>query len=182
MTQPSGDVFVLVEFAQQADIDAIAEIGIQSLPHSFNSHAPTPVTDFFIEQSFTKEAVARDFENPLHTTLVARTGSREVVGFAQVVRDRQCPSRPSDNGSKVTLNKLYVRPEARASGVGKKLMEAAEDMVKSEGHSAVWLLVFDHNMVARRLYARRGWKTTVPVDFEVCGVKFRDWCLEKDFY
>ncbi|ETS78756.1 hypothetical protein PFICI_08609 [Pestalotiopsis fici W106-1] len=172
---------VTVEEARHTDIDAIAEIGIESLPLQFDDKVPRWFTDFAIEKSFGKDAVARALDKQLRTTLVARSGNEEVIGFAQIIRDCQCPHRPYDQASRITLNKLYVKEGFRGCGVGGKLMEAVENLVMEEGHRAVWLLVYEGNETARSLYTKRGWKTTVPIDFELRGQRFRDWVLEKKF-
>jgi ribosomal protein S18 acetylase RimI-like enzyme len=83
----------------------------------------------------------------------AETG--ELIGIAGLVRD--------GNGRKMRhrakLWGMYVIPEARGQGVGKKLMEAVlEEADAMLGVEQVLLTVTSHNDAAKRLYVSTGFK------------------------
>jgi len=54
------------------------------------------------------------------------------------------------------LQDLFVLPEARGSGAGRKLIEAVYDAAAARGASQVYWLTQDFNETARRLYDRIG--------------------------
>jgi len=57
------------------------------------------------------------------------------------------------------LDLLYVRPEARGSGLGTQLLRAVAERVQSEGGELLALEVLESNGDARRLYDRLGFRT-----------------------
>ncbi len=59
-------------------------------------------------------------------------------------------------GRDAFLDELYVRPEARAQGLGTLAIEAAERVCRESGVRALHLEVEFTNESAKRLYARRG--------------------------
>jgi GNAT superfamily N-acetyltransferase len=57
------------------------------------------------------------------------------------------------------LQDLYVAPEARGTGLGRKLIEAVYAAADANGTPAVYWLTQDFNAVGRRLYDRIGKQT-----------------------
>lgn len=56
------------------------------------------------------------------------------------------------------LNDLYVAPQARGSGAGKALMDAARGLAAETGASELQLQTARDNHVAQRLYERLGYQ------------------------
>jgi ribosomal protein S18 acetylase RimI-like enzyme len=54
---------------------------------------------------------------------------------------------------------LYVMPEYRNQGIGKKLMEQAEAWAEKRGDEQIGLQVFQKNITALRLYEQLGYQT-----------------------
>lgn len=56
------------------------------------------------------------------------------------------------------LTELFVQPDRRRSGLGRRLLEAVMATLRDDGARAVTLLVWPENTAARRLYASVGFK------------------------
>lgn len=54
------------------------------------------------------------------------------------------------------LNDLFTTPEARRSGVGWALMEAARDFAKADGAKRIWLRTAVDNFAGQALYEKFG--------------------------
>lgn len=86
--------------------------------------------------------------------LVAREDD-EIIGFVMYTIKNGRYEQDEQTGSIVNL---YVRPDARDTGVGSKLLVAAETELADAGAETVSLEVLAANDDARRLYARHGYQ------------------------
>jgi ribosomal protein S18 acetylase RimI-like enzyme len=75
----------------------------------------------------------------------------EILGVAGL-RANQGPKE----SHKATLVGMYVRPQARNRGVGRRLVEAVMEVARRRGVELLQLAVVSDNEPARRLYARLG--------------------------
>ncbi len=90
-------------------------------------------------------------ESAAHDVLVAEVRGELVAG---VVFGADDALAPPGHG---LLAKLYVRPDFFGRGIGGVLYENAIDQMRREGWAKLWLWVLEGNVVARRMYERRGW-------------------------
>ena len=84
-----------------------------------------------------------------HIYIAERAG--EILGFVCVLRERD----PDWGGY---VDNLHVRPHLRGAGIGKVLLDAALDWLRSAGEERAYLWVYEANLSARRFYEREGWR------------------------
>lgn len=60
----------------------------------------------------------------------------------------------------IEIHHLQVRPQERGKGVGSALIAAAEELIRSRGHTTVGIGVAADNPDAARLYRRLGYEPT----------------------
>jgi putative acetyltransferase len=71
------------------------------------------------------------------------------------------------------MKRLYVRPSARTSGIGRRLVLAAIDTARSMGYSRLLLDTLPDMSAARALYAKVGFRATEPYCHNpIAGVAF----------
>jgi GNAT superfamily N-acetyltransferase len=113
---------------------------------------------------------------PRNGTLVATEANGNVVGFANIG-----PARDGDGDPAVTgeLVAIYLLPEAWGSGVGRRLMLAAVNVLREAGFAEAILWVLDGNERAQRFYEIGGWqldgvtKDAVIADLPLPEVRYR---------
>ncbi|MFH1278981.1 MAG: GNAT family N-acetyltransferase [Candidatus Eisenbacteria bacterium] len=88
--------------------------------------------------------------------LIARDAG-EGVGFAYLARNWTL----EHGGPCAWLEEMYVLPERRSEGVGKRLLEAVLGAAREAGCRAVDLEVDEEHARAERLYERRGFRRVV---------------------
>ncbi|MEM2912282.1 MAG: GNAT family N-acetyltransferase [Candidatus Bathyarchaeia archaeon] len=86
---------------------------------------------------------------------VAKRGNKP-IGFAHGSVLREYPLEVSEFAG--TINDLYVSPEFRGKGIGKKLVFESLNRLKAEGVKVVRLMVVIENMSAVKLYEKFGFK------------------------
>ena len=114
---------------------------------------------------------ARDFENELaalpgyyRALLIARDETGALVGSAAV---KHLPDGAAE------LKRLYVRPAARGTGLGRRLAEAAIARARELGYAVIRLDTLPRMETARGIYASLGFEPCEPwVDHPIPGVLF----------
>ncbi len=95
---------------------------------------------------------------PLMLLLVAET---ETAGLAGTVGNLWIGlEAPNAAGDTAWIWEIEVVPAHRGQGLGRALLTAAEEIVRSHGASAMELNVFAPNAAARRLYESTGYAVT----------------------
>ena len=121
-------------------------------------------------------AAGRPFEfflPRIETTLpdcVVATVAGEIVGFA------------GWNGD--GIGQVFVLPEWHGLGVARLVLAAAEQKLKEQGHTLIWLQCQVGNLRARRFYEKQGWHVAREVDVDIGTMQGRKpqrvWRMEKD--
>lgn len=146
----------VIRSATIGDVEALAEIYVSSARH----HA-TLDPEFYVVPD--RDAVVRHLREALSLDDAAR-GVRlvaelrgEVVASAEV--ELRSPSAASMLRQQVAASVgLAVLEDRRASGVGSRLMEAAEAWARERGASLMMLDASAANVDARRFYERHGYR------------------------
>ena len=92
-----------------------------------------------------------------HPPLVAEQDG-EIMGFVSMGASR-------DDDADGELYAIYVDPEHWGTGVGRKLIHAAETQLRVLAHRDVVLWVFEDNPCARRFYEAAGWQLDTEVRY-----------------
>jgi DNA-binding MarR family transcriptional regulator/GNAT superfamily N-acetyltransferase len=95
-------------------------------------------------------AFLRDFDAATDRCLVAERNGR-IVGSATVVRQ---------DAAMAKLRLVYVEPELRGTGLGRRLVEASMDAARAAGFRSMTLWTNDVLLPARALYERLGFRLT----------------------
>jgi len=103
---------------------------------------------------YSREEMAAFIAQPNASTWVAEEGEA-IVGF--LVADRQ----PKRVGHIITID---VVEAWRRRGVGRALMQAAEDWARLEGLRLMSLETAESNLVAQRFYRARGYEPVEKID------------------
>ena len=77
---------------------------------------------------------------------------------------------------------LYLRPEARGRGIGKRLLACLESLLHRQGYRKVYAIITAENSVSLDFHRKNGYLPTAT--FQNCGYKFGRWLgvtwMEKD--
>ena len=123
----------------------------QRLFHAYLEFYETEVTPEVYDSSFAR-LLGNDPQD-FHGLIAERDG--KPVGLVHYLFHRHMWKTENV----VYLQDLYADPEARGTGVGRKLIEAVYAAADAAGCPTVYWLTQDFNAEARRLYDRIGVKT-----------------------
>ncbi|CAG7653890.1 GNAT family N-acetyltransferase [Paenibacillus allorhizosphaerae] len=101
---------------------------------------------------------------------------------AVVIDDLQSPKYAplpwSDGeGSAACIHRLAVHPQHQGNGLGKRLLQFAEDTVREQGHSSIRLDVYTGNPGAVHMYRRAGYREIGEIRFPLRPLPYL--CFEK---
>ena len=78
---------------------------------------------------------------------------------------------------------LYLRPEAKGRGIGKKLLLALEKLLQLQGYRKIYAIITSENTISLDFHRRNGY--LFAAEMPNCGYKFGRWLgvtwMEKDF-
>jgi len=135
--------------ATPADVDALADlwVALAASQRRHGSHLRAGANRAAIRESLARAVVADNLR-------VAREDG-EVLGFVSFSVERGDYETDAVRG---TVTNVYVRPDDRGRGVGRRLLDAAEAALRADGADVVALEAMADNERARRLYRRRGYE------------------------
>ncbi len=65
------------------------------------------------------------------------------------------------------IDQLFVLPDYFGCGIAQRLLNVAEDVLRSEGHLKIWLHCVKGNDRASRFYEKQGWRVVHEFDAEM---------------
>jgi GNAT superfamily N-acetyltransferase len=112
----------------------------------------------------------RNFDRHLDRCWIAELDGK-IVGSVFIVKH---------TGSAAKLRMLYVEPEARGHGVGRRLVDAALEFSRTAGFASVMLWTNPQLTAARKIYEAVGFEMIDERTEEAFGVEFvsQTWKLE----
>lgn len=117
----------------------------------------------FIEQQFSKKKIEADIRSKNNDLWIARFKDNP-VGVIQLEYNKSCPILDFVSPE---INKLYVLRNFYGKGIGKRLMQLAEDRIAQMGENKVWLWVLKSNTRANDFYKQQGFKNIGVADFQM---------------
>ncbi len=138
-----------IELASPADADAAAALHHLSHTQSFAAFAsPEWVASRRAEDYRSQWRAALGATDPKSGAWVARAEG-QVVGVVRVT--------PMAESGLAQLISMHVHPDFQGRGIGRALMQSAEDFIKERGYQRAILGVIQANNRALRLYESSGW-------------------------
>ena len=154
-----------VEPATLSEIELLADwwVDLAAEQRAYDSHLFSEANRDLIREAIGRGVVAG-------TVLVARPGddgtaTGELDGPLGFVMFSMETGRYRQGVTRGIVDNLYVRPGARNRGVGKRLLDAAEQALREAGAEVVSLDAMAGNEDARRFYRRHGY-TPHRIEFE----------------
>jgi len=138
--------------ATAADGDAIGRVQVETWRAAYSGLMPDEAIarfDVEAQQRFWREVLARE-RPPGSAIFVAELGG-EVVGFASVGACREDEAAGE-------LYAIYLHPSCWNRGIGRALLERAEESLRSSGFTRAILWVMEGNERGERFYRAAGWK------------------------
>ena len=120
-------------------------------------------------REYATEAFDVRLREPHRRFVLAERGTG-LVGFAEVTVNAQ--AAPDGGVTGAELVRLYIQPAAQGTGMGRRLIGAAEALSAEAGLPALWLTAWDGNHRALAFYARVGYADVGETTYTIEGNTF----------
>jgi len=145
---------VTVRLASADDADTIGRIQVETWRAAYTGLMPDEIIagfDVEARQRLWREGLNRT-PRPGSATFVVEDGG-EVVGFASVGA-----SRDEEAEDEAELYAIYLHPSCWSRGLGRALLQRAEESMRASGFRGATLWVLEGNERAERFYRAAGWE------------------------
>lgn len=145
--------------ADASHIEFISDFGSKSFIYAYQCTLPIEELRKYIDITFSKSTILEEINSTSVAYFICQDSDMNPCGYAKLVQS-SIPEGIKSN-SCIELQRLYVKSDYRGHGVGKLLELHAETYARNSNINAIWLRVWDGNVVAHEIYKK--WK------FEVVG-------------
>lgn len=115
--------------------------------------------DYMLDMFQSPDAIARQQDAGYQYYLAVE--DEQPVGYFSLAPDK--------SGDMLMLSKLYLKRSARDKGIGRTMLDAAENLARRQGFRKLWLTVNKHNQSAIAWYIRMGFSHAGPTVQDIGG-------------
>lgn len=138
---------------EKSDLPALREIARSTFADTFSDQNAASDMDKYLNDSFSLEKLAAEFETPGALFFFAETAGK-VIGYLKVNWGAaQTESLP---GKMLEIERIYVLSDYRGKKVGKALFEKALSIAQEKKRDGIWLGVWEKNTAALHFYRKNG--------------------------
>ena len=171
-------IFMKFDFRPAREIEVL-QISLLMKQVYLESYAIEGVTKLFadfITEQFSIEKITSELNSKNHEFWVA-TCNENPIGVLKISFGKKCPLA---NTKSPEVNKLYLMKRFSGQGIGKQLMQAGEQSLKSKGFEEVWLEVWTKNEGAIGFYKKNGYKILGEVWFSIENKRYLNYVMVKN--
>jgi len=137
------------------DLSILHQISRDAYSLNFGHHWQEGGLEEYLEKVYGEKALAADLADPAIRYYVAFI-ERQPVAFMKLNLLSNLPDADPEKG--IELDKLYVLPSCKGSGIGRLLLDWAHRLARQLGKEVFWLGVIDTNTAAIAFYEKAGFR------------------------
>lgn len=115
------------------------------------------------------EVLEQHLTRPQHHYYFAKLEDDTIAGYLKLIFEAPIPDTPITNA--VSLDKIYLSEAAKGRGIGKLLMEFADQQAQLAKAEYLWLRVMDSNAYNLDFYVKNGYKIVYKRWLELANIK-----------
>lgn len=176
---------VQIRPATPTDAPALSTLATRIWLATYGTSTTQDFVQDFVSTSYSPSALERDISDKnksIYLSYSSREGQEVLTGYVQLTRGTTDPClamyQPVD--AQIELQRLYVAPDEQGKGIGKALMEHAEEVARQEGRKYLWLGVWEKAPWAQGVYLAAGFGKVGEHGFKVGGEVHTDWVMVKE--
>jgi len=149
---------ILIRPWRRADFPAVRKILWETWSAAYSAFIPLEDLKAYLESTYRIDALSEIYDNPHVRGFIAEADG-EAVGYARTQFHR--------DEKRIYLASLYILPGFQGTGIGGRLLRAAEDEALANRLKELWVGVMAQNVHAGRWYERRGFHFVLEEPFRM---------------
>ena len=161
---------VELRLMQSEDLSILYPISRDAYRLNFGHHWEEGGLEEYLEKVYGWDVLAAELSQPAVHYYVAFIPPERPVAFMKLNLRSNLPGLDPDKG--MELDKLYILPDHKGLGIGRRFIELAFRVAAELGKENFWLAVIDTNVEAMAFYEKAGFRrhSTMRVEYP----KFRE--------
>jgi len=153
-----------LEKVAPTEMEALQAICIEAYTKNFAHHWDGNGLEIYLDNQFSTKRIAKDLDNPLLNYYFIKVKEKP-IGFIKLNLKVAFENYAENEVAK--LEKMYVLPEMKGQGIGKKALTNIIQQMKKFNKKAFFLCVIDTNVAAIKFYEKLGFQYHSKTRLEV---------------
>ena len=149
MSNPLWQQEIKLRIAEEADIDALSEMGGKLFREAFTGKMPEEDLLEYVSHAFTPAIFRADLNNPAISFIIAICNG-EWAGYAKLNTTNR--KERAEVLRYIELERLYLFKSFHGKKIGAALMDHCLQFATKKGYDALWLNVWEENTHAIQFY------------------------------
>ena len=137
------------------NVQDLQEVSIQTFTETFKDNNSEKSLNDYLNTAYELTKLEKDLENP-HSEFYFAYFNNEIAGYLKInINDAQS-EKMGENALEV--ERIYIKKSFKRRGIGRHLIETAEQLAKKYQKNLMWLGVWEYNPKAIAFYETLGFK------------------------
>ena len=139
------------------NVQDLQEVSIQTFTETFKDNNSEKSLNDYLNTAYELTKLEKELENP-HSEFYFAYFNNELAGYLKInINDAQS-EKMGENALEV--ERIYIKKSFKRRGIGRYLLDTAEQLAKKYHKEFIWLGVWEHNPKAIAFYETMGFKIT----------------------
>lgn len=137
------------------NVQGLQEVSIQTFTETFKDNNSEKSLNDYLNTAYELTKLEKELENP-HSEFYFAYFNNELAGYLKInINDAQS-EKMGENALEV--ERIYIKKSFKRRGIGRHLIETAEQLAKKYQKNLMWLGVWEYNPKAIAFYETLGFK------------------------
>ncbi len=137
------------------NVQDLQEVSIQTFTETFKDNNSEKSLNDYLNTAYELTKIKKELENP-HSEFYFAYFNNELAGYLKInINDAQS-EKMGENALEV--ERIYIKKSFKRRGIGRHLIETAEQLAKKYQKNLMWLGVWEYNPKAIAFYETLGFK------------------------
>lgn len=158
------------------DLAELLAIGIETFTDTFAAYNSPEDLQAYLDKAYDPEKLKEELSTE-GSTFWLLYEEEELAGYMKVNVDAALTEELGADSLEV--ERIYIRPDFKRRGLGKYLIDKANEIAQAQGKGRIWLGVWEHNVNAIAFYEKMGFVHTGAHSFFMGDDEQTDFIMTK---